>query len=133
MRVPTVCLQSVQERIQTDMEAAGRRISRSRVYTIHGAADEVIPVADAHAFDRCIQQHVLRVLPGVCVVWQYDKSGYPQQQCVLHRGRPQLHTAGGRRGVGTPGCGVDSAVMCTFVHATMCKALSCTHRKPCRV
>lgn len=46
------------------MEAAGMRISKSRVYTIHGAADEVIPVEDAHAFDKCIQNHVLRVLPG---------------------------------------------------------------------
>lgn len=65
-------LQSVQERIQTDMEAAGMRINKSRVYTIHGGADEVIPVADAHAFDRCIKQHVLKVLPGVVDVHGYE-------------------------------------------------------------
>lgn len=56
--------QSVKERVETDMEEAASRIKYTQVFTIHGAADEVIPIADAHAFDRCIKQHYLRVLPG---------------------------------------------------------------------
>ena len=33
-----------------DMDAAARGVRRSQVLTVHGAADETIPVADAHAY-----------------------------------------------------------------------------------
>ncbi len=37
-------------RVSLDMDAAARGVRRSQVLTVHGAADETIPVADAHAY-----------------------------------------------------------------------------------
>lgn len=60
----TLTHESVMERVQTDMAAAAASIPATvRVLTVHGAADDVIPVDDAHEFDKLIQSHVLHVIP----------------------------------------------------------------------
>lgn len=35
-----------------------------RVFTIHGTADEIIPIEDAFEFDKIIQNHKLHVVEG---------------------------------------------------------------------
>lgn len=37
---------------------------KSRVLTVHGTADEVIPVGDAKEFAKMIQKHRLKIIEG---------------------------------------------------------------------
>ena len=57
-------VQDMDERLSTDMEAAARAVRHSRVLTIHGSADDTIPVSDASEFARCIRNHTLHVVEG---------------------------------------------------------------------
>ncbi|TVU34216.1 hypothetical protein EJB05_16047 [Eragrostis curvula] len=60
-----VTKESLTERLNTDMRAASLSISREcRFFTIHGAADEVVPVEDAYEFAKFIPNHKLRVIEG---------------------------------------------------------------------
>jgi len=55
----TLTKQSMAERMNTDMEAAAQKIKLSEVLTIHGTADQVIPVEDSQRFSECINPHSL--------------------------------------------------------------------------
>ncbi|XP_015692225.1 uncharacterized protein LOC102717014 isoform X1 [Oryza brachyantha] len=60
-----VTKQSLMERLNTDMRAASLSISKEcRFFTVHGSADEIIPVEDAYEFARHIPNHKLRVIEG---------------------------------------------------------------------
>ena len=50
------------ERLNTDMKAAAQAIQLSEVLTIHGSADKVIPVDDAHRFSEFIKPHSLSII-----------------------------------------------------------------------
>ena len=60
MRMP----QDIEERLTTDMVAAAQRIQCSPVLTLHGSADDTIPVRDAKEFAKHILHHTLRVVDG---------------------------------------------------------------------
>lgn len=60
-----VTKESLMERLSTDMHAASLSISKEcRFFTIHGSADDVIPVEDAYEFAKLIPNHKLRVIEG---------------------------------------------------------------------
>lgn len=48
----------------TDMVAVAQKIRNTPVLTIHGSADDTVPVADAEEFDRHITHHTLKILDG---------------------------------------------------------------------
>ncbi|XP_010090057.2 putative uncharacterized protein YDL057W [Morus notabilis] len=57
--------ESMTERLNTDMHAACLAIDKEcRVLTIHGSADEIIPVEDAFEFAKIIPNHKLRIVEG---------------------------------------------------------------------
>uniref|UniRef100_A0ACD5Y4C6 Uncharacterized protein n=1 Tax=Avena sativa TaxID=4498 RepID=A0ACD5Y4C6_AVESA len=56
---------SLMERLNTDMHATSLSISKEcSFFTVHGSADEVIPVQDAYEFAKHIPTHRLRVIEG---------------------------------------------------------------------
>nr|XP_043625307.1 uncharacterized protein LOC122596744 [Erigeron canadensis] len=58
-------VESIMERLNTNMHEAGLRINKDcRVLTVHGSADEVIPVEDALEFAKIIPNHDLRIIEG---------------------------------------------------------------------
>lgn len=60
-----VTKESLKERLSTDMHTACLAIPESsRVLTIHGTRDEVIPPEDAYDFAQLIQNHRLLLLSG---------------------------------------------------------------------
>ena len=58
------CLQDVQERINTDMEANCKAIKQSRVLTIHGSDDKTISVENAEEFSKWLPDNMLHVIKG---------------------------------------------------------------------
>ncbi|EXB38856.1 hypothetical protein L484_027290 [Morus notabilis] len=57
--------ESMIERLNTDMHAACLAIDKEcRVLTIHGSADDIIPVEDAFEFAKIIPNHKLRIVEG---------------------------------------------------------------------
>ncbi|GMN53098.1 hypothetical protein TIFTF001_022232 [Ficus carica] len=57
--------ESMMERLSTDMHAACLKIDKEcRVLTIHGSADEIIPVEDALEFAKIIPNHKLCIVEG---------------------------------------------------------------------
>ncbi|PHU22224.1 hypothetical protein BC332_07331 [Capsicum chinense] len=57
--------ESLIERINTNMHDACLQIDKGcRVLTVHGSADEVVPVEDALAFDKIIPNHQLHISEG---------------------------------------------------------------------
>ncbi|KAG1656552.1 hypothetical protein FOA52_011504 [Chlamydomonas sp. UWO 241] len=56
--------QDLDGRLALDMHAAAAAIKTSRVLTVHGSADPVIPVGDAHEFAAVIPNHALVVVEG---------------------------------------------------------------------
>ncbi|KAK9059601.1 hypothetical protein SSX86_020305 [Deinandra increscens subsp. villosa] len=57
--------ESLMERLNTNMREAGLKIDPDcRVLTVHGSADEVIPVEDALEFAKIIPNHELRIIEG---------------------------------------------------------------------
>ncbi|KAL6615036.1 hypothetical protein ACP70R_037306 [Stipagrostis hirtigluma subsp. patula] len=60
-----VTKESLMERLDTDMHAASVSISQEcRFLTVHGSADETIPVEDAFEFAKLIPNHKLQVIEG---------------------------------------------------------------------
>ncbi|XP_038880534.1 uncharacterized protein LOC120072198 isoform X2 [Benincasa hispida] len=60
-----VTWESLKDRLNTDMHEACLLIDKEcRVFTIHGSADEIIPVEDALEFDKIIPNHKLHVVEG---------------------------------------------------------------------
>ncbi|XP_022967806.1 uncharacterized protein LOC111467209 isoform X1 [Cucurbita maxima] len=60
-----VTWESLKDRLNTDMHEACLLIDKEcRVFTVHGSADEVIPVEDAFEFDKIIPNHKLHVVEG---------------------------------------------------------------------
>ena len=58
------CLQDVQERLSTDMEANCKAITQSRVLTIHGIDDKTISVDNAQEFSKWLPGNRLHVIKG---------------------------------------------------------------------
>ncbi|PIN02730.1 putative esterase [Handroanthus impetiginosus] len=57
--------ESLMERLNTNMHEACLSIDgRCRVLTVHGSADEIIPVEDAHEFAKIIPNHQLQIIEG---------------------------------------------------------------------
>ena len=54
--------QSMDSRLNLDMGSAVKKITKSRVLTVHGKADVTISVEDAKDFASCIAQHELAVI-----------------------------------------------------------------------
>lgn len=59
-----VILQSMEERLNTNMQEAAEKIKVSEVLTIHGTKDQVIPCEDAKHFAQFIMPHVLAQIEG---------------------------------------------------------------------
>ncbi|KAK9705449.1 hypothetical protein RND81_07G058100 [Saponaria officinalis] len=60
-----VTLKSLMARLNTDMHEASLKIDKHcRVLTVHGSADETIPVEDAYEFAKVIQNHKLHIIEG---------------------------------------------------------------------
>ncbi|EES00954.1 uncharacterized protein LOC8078211 [Sorghum bicolor] len=60
-----VTKETLMERLSIDMHASSLSISKEcRFFTIHGSADEIIPVEDAYEFAKLIPNHKLRVIEG---------------------------------------------------------------------
>lgn len=60
-----VTKESLMERLTTDMHKACLSISKEcRFFTVHGSADEIIPVEDAYEFAKHIPNHKLHVIEG---------------------------------------------------------------------
>lgn len=57
-------VQDLDNRMSTDMVAAASAIRASKVLTIHGTADAVIPVAEAYRYDELIAGHKLHIIQG---------------------------------------------------------------------
>lgn len=57
-------MQEMQERMTTDMVDEAKKIRNTEVLTIHGSADDTIPLADAEEFDRHISHHTLKIVDG---------------------------------------------------------------------
>ncbi|CAL2274668.1 unnamed protein product [Prunus armeniaca] len=57
--------ESLMDRLSTDMHEACLQIDKEgRVLTVHGSADEIIPVEDALEFSKIIPNHKLHVIEG---------------------------------------------------------------------
>ncbi|KAH7513137.1 hypothetical protein FEM48_Zijuj12G0164600 [Ziziphus jujuba var. spinosa] len=60
-----VTLESLTERLTTNMHTACLQIDKDcRVLTVHGSADEIIPVEDAYEFAKIIPNHKLHIIEG---------------------------------------------------------------------
>ncbi|KAJ4708661.1 Alpha/beta-Hydrolases superfamily protein [Melia azedarach] len=69
--------ESLMDRLNTNMHEACLHIDKEcRVLTIHGDADAVIPVEDAHKFDKIIPNHKLHIVKGA-------NHGYTNHQAEL--------------------------------------------------
>ncbi|KAF3675113.1 putative translation machinery-associated protein 22 [Capsicum annuum] len=57
--------ESLMDRLDTNMHDACLQIDKGcRVLTVHGSADEIIPVEDALEFDKIIPNHKLHIIEG---------------------------------------------------------------------
>ncbi|CAL5184620.1 unnamed protein product [Lathyrus oleraceus] len=57
--------ESLMDRLGTNMHEACLQIDKEcRVLTIHGSSDEIIPVQDAHEFNKSIPNHKLHIIEG---------------------------------------------------------------------
>lgn len=57
--------ESLMDRLNTDIHKACLAINNDcRVFTIHGSADEIIPVEDALEFAKIIPNHSLHIIEG---------------------------------------------------------------------
>ncbi|XVE54070.1 hypothetical protein DITRI_Ditri03aG0052500 [Diplodiscus trichospermus] len=60
-----VSKESLMDRLSTDMHEACLKIPREcRVLTVHGSADEIIPVEDALEFAKIVPNHQLHIVEG---------------------------------------------------------------------
>ncbi|XP_042456481.1 uncharacterized protein LOC122041021 isoform X2 [Zingiber officinale] len=57
--------QSLMDRLNIDMHAACLSIDKKcRIFTVHGSADEIIPVEDAYEIAKLIPNHKLHIIEG---------------------------------------------------------------------
>ncbi|KAJ9538555.1 hypothetical protein OSB04_031288 [Centaurea solstitialis] len=57
--------ESLMDRLNTNMPEAALKIKQDcRVLTVHGSADDIIPVEDAADFDKIIKNHKLQIIDG---------------------------------------------------------------------
>lgn len=57
--------ESLTDRLNTDMHEASLKIEKyCRVLTVHGSADEIIPVEDAYEFSKILVNHKLHIIEG---------------------------------------------------------------------
>ncbi|XP_021275513.1 uncharacterized protein LOC110410224 isoform X2 [Herrania umbratica] len=69
--------ESLMERLRTDMHEACPKIDKEcRVLTVHGSADEIIPIEDALEFAKIIPNHKLHIMEGA-------NHGYTSHQTEL--------------------------------------------------
>ncbi|KAK2989668.1 hypothetical protein RJ640_021588 [Escallonia rubra] len=69
--------EGLMDRLNTNMHEASLQIDKGcRVLTVHGSADEVIPVEDAFEFAKLIPNHKLHVIEG-------SNHGYTAHQAEL--------------------------------------------------
>ncbi|KAK6273609.1 hypothetical protein POUND7_010692 [Theobroma cacao] len=69
--------ESLMERLRTDMHEACLKIDKEcRVLTVHGSADEIIPIEDALEFAKIIPNHKLHIVEGA-------NHGYTSHQTEL--------------------------------------------------
>ncbi|XVF35033.1 hypothetical protein REPUB_Repub18cG0110300 [Reevesia pubescens] len=69
--------ESLSERLRTDMHEACLKIDKEcRVLTVHGSADEIIPLEDALEFAKIIPNHQLQIVEGA-------NHGYTSHQTEL--------------------------------------------------
>ncbi|KAK1413855.1 hypothetical protein QVD17_29591 [Tagetes erecta] len=67
--------ESLMERLNTNMHEAGLKIDPNcRVLSVHGSADEVIPVEDASEFAKIIPNHELRIIEGANHVYSNHRD-----------------------------------------------------------
>ncbi|EAY74661.1 hypothetical protein OsI_02556 [Oryza sativa Indica Group] len=60
-----VTKESLMERLSTDIRAVSMSLTKEcRFFTVHGSADETIPVEDAYEFAKHIPNHKLQVIEG---------------------------------------------------------------------
>ena len=59
-----LAIQDMNARMSHDMTKICQAIKKSSVLTIHGGADQTIPLEDAHEFAKNIQHHQLTVIEG---------------------------------------------------------------------
>uniref|UniRef100_A0A7C9DAD5 Feruloyl esterase n=1 Tax=Opuntia streptacantha TaxID=393608 RepID=A0A7C9DAD5_OPUST len=60
-----VTMEGLMDRLNIDMHEACLKIDKEcRVFTVHGSADEVIPVEDAYQFSKIIRNHKLHIIEG---------------------------------------------------------------------
>ncbi|XP_010460756.1 PREDICTED: uncharacterized protein LOC104741569 [Camelina sativa] len=60
-----VTKESLMERLNTNMHEVCHKIDKEcKVLTVHGSADEVIPLEDAKAFEKIIPNHKLEIVEG---------------------------------------------------------------------
>ncbi|KAJ0081885.1 hypothetical protein Patl1_12176 [Pistacia atlantica] len=72
-----VTKESMMDRLNTNMHEACLQIDKEcRVLTVHGSADTIIPVQDAHEFAKIIPNHKLHIVEGA-------NHGYTKHQAEL--------------------------------------------------
>lgn len=60
-----VTKKSLEERLSISIEKAARTIDKNvSVLTVHGTADETIPVEDGKSFDTVVANHALALIEG---------------------------------------------------------------------
>ncbi|KAI3714559.1 hypothetical protein L6452_21515 [Arctium lappa] len=66
---------NLMERLNTNMHEAGLKIDKDcRVLTVHGSADDIIPVEDASEFDKIIKNHEVRIIEGANHVFSRHRN-----------------------------------------------------------
>ncbi|XP_024979525.1 uncharacterized protein LOC112516612 isoform X2 [Cynara cardunculus var. scolymus] len=67
--------ENLMERLNTNMHEAGLKIDKDcRVLTVHGSADDIIPVEDASEFDKIIKNHKIRIIEGANHVYKRHRD-----------------------------------------------------------
>ncbi|KAL3532629.1 hypothetical protein ACH5RR_006150 [Cinchona calisaya] len=92
-----VTAESLMDRLNTNMYEACLQIDKDcRVLTVHGSADEIIPVEDALEFAKLVPNHKLHIIEGAdhcysshqaelaSVVLPFIKQGLPQTKVTLN-------------------------------------------------
>ena len=57
-------LQDLQERVDTDVPAAAKKIRHSHILTLHGTADSTMPISNGYAVTEAVRNSSIRVFEG---------------------------------------------------------------------
>ncbi|MED6109264.1 hypothetical protein PIB30_031809 [Stylosanthes scabra] len=67
--------ESLKERLNMDMPEQCQQIDKDcRVFTVHGSADEIIPVGDAFEFAKILPNHKLHIIEGANHVYTDNQA-----------------------------------------------------------